>query len=1182
MLTAKVPHVTEEEENYLRMHLLMTKISSRAVRVLFDKEFSPVCLDATIKKETGKLMDLKSKHIINGAQWKLLFPRVGVPDSNTFDVTLMVALLRNLTKLPPPTGGYDYLPLTTDTTPVDDLARIKHYRNSLAQFGDGEIKSTVFVTAWENISGAVKRLGGLDMAKECQELRSKHLDQSTVPWNIRVQIIQILDQWQKNDEYFVETKAAKHVLKCIQENSCVTITASSGVGKTATLQHVVLKMADEGYDVVLVTNPHTIIEFYNPNQKTLFVIDNFCGTYSINRSDLYNWESVMMRIEELVHKSLIKIIVACRIQVYKDKKFEALHIFKTNVCNLLSEYLCLSQAEKTLIAEMYLETEAAEIIQYSHLYDCFPLLCKLYRVNTEPSITAFFKNPFSVYEAEIEQLKKNEFYGKYCALALCVMFNNELKEEVLKEEIDKETKRIIKNTCEACRLERSTSRLMLLDELDTLEHTFLKKKDGVYRTIHDKLFDFLSYYFGKMIIPCLIKNSESMFISERFSFKREEDLEQFIIVVPTDYHQMYIQRMVDDWSSGWVMPVFNNKNMDKPDFRKRFLNFVETLDLSYQKQLAQTDDIIIKHGALLFCCFICDFSLIQWFCFHGADVNKCRPNGVSPLSVSSQEGDTEAVKLLLEYKADVYKCRADEISPLFLACQQNHIEIVKMLLEHKADVNKCNKNEVSPLFMACRQNHTEIVKMLHEYKADVNKCDKNEASPLLMSCRMDHVKIVKMLLEYKADVNKCEKNEVSPLYLACHYNHTEIVKMLLEYKADVNKCDQNEVSPLLIACLEDNVKIVKMLLEYKADVNKCDKNEVSPLLMACHQNHIEIVKILLKYKSDINKCDKNEVSPLLLACRQNNVKIVKILLECKAEVNKCDKNEVSPLFLACQHHHIEIVKILLEYKADVNICDKNEVSPLFMACHEIHIEIVKMLLEYKADVNICDKNEVSPLFFACQQNHIEIVKMLLEYKADVNKCDKNEVSPLQMACQQNHVAVVKILLEYKADVNKCTKHKASPLLIACGLSYSEIDEIRHEYEADVDKCDENKLSSLLMACMQDHAEIVKMLLEHKADVNKCSEDEASPLFRACQENHIEIVEILLKYKADVNKCNENELSPLFLACQENHIEIVKMLLEYKADVNKCDKNEVSPLQMACQQKHVDVVQILSEYKADEA
>ncbi|CAG2238769.1 unnamed protein product [Mytilus edulis] len=170
------------------MHLLLTGISPRAVRVLFDNEFHPSCLEASIKKEYGKLYDLKKKHVINAAQWNLLFPSSGAPNSNTFDVTLMVALLRNLTNFPPPVGGYDQLPMCLDTTPTADLARIKHYRNQLAHHDDGKIKSTLFTTAWEDISGAVRRIGGQHMEEECKELRSKHLDQSTVPWNIRVQI----------------------------------------------------------------------------------------------------------------------------------------------------------------------------------------------------------------------------------------------------------------------------------------------------------------------------------------------------------------------------------------------------------------------------------------------------------------------------------------------------------------------------------------------------------------------------------------------------------------------------------------------------------------------------------------------------------------------------------------------------------------------------------------------------------------------------------------------------------------------------------------------------------------------------------------------------------------------------------------------------------------------------------
>lgn len=67
--------LSQEEANYVRMSLLLTGISSRAVRVLFDREFAPACLDSSLKKEYNKLRDLQKQRIINQEQWKLLFPR---------------------------------------------------------------------------------------------------------------------------------------------------------------------------------------------------------------------------------------------------------------------------------------------------------------------------------------------------------------------------------------------------------------------------------------------------------------------------------------------------------------------------------------------------------------------------------------------------------------------------------------------------------------------------------------------------------------------------------------------------------------------------------------------------------------------------------------------------------------------------------------------------------------------------------------------------------------------------------------------------------------------------------------------------------------------------------------------------------------------------------------------------
>ncbi|VDH98877.1 Hypothetical predicted protein [Mytilus galloprovincialis] len=629
----------QEEENFVRLNLLLTGISPRAVRTLFDSEFAPICLDATIKKEFNKLKDLQKKRVINQSQWNLLTPRF--PAHNT----------------------------------------------------------------------------------------------------------QILEDWKKNDQMYINTNGADYALKCIKEKSCVTITASSGVGKTATLRHVALQMADEGYDVLLVNDPGDIVKFYNPKQKTLFVIDDLCGNYSFSQIDMKIWEPVIKRLEDILQQKVAKIIVACRLQVYQDSKFETLSLFTSCVCNLLSEKLCLSKTEKKLIAELYLKTKAPKVTDYYDVYECFPLICKLYNDKSDLHLTNFFQNPFTVYEAEIEKLLKKGYYAKYGALALCVMFNNRINEEILTGELDKQTLAVIEHTCEACRLDKGTSRLILKDELDSLIHTYIKKEQNIYKSIHDKVFDILAFHFGQKIIQCLIKHSHKRLICERFILERQEDSEQFIIVVPPKFHQMYMERMVNDWSKGIVNEVFCNTNMNVPKFRKRFLRLLNRLDKSYQRKLAHTSDVENLDTALLLSCFDGDSPMIRWCFQHEADCNVYRNDKTTPMEIAVQQGHTEVVKMLLDRGVDYNKCTSDGFSPLVTACSNGNADIVNVLLEKGADFNKCHNTGWSPLMMACVYGHTEIVRMLLDKGADYNKHSRTQYSAMQLALNKGHTEIVIMLLE---------------------------------------------------------------------------------------------------------------------------------------------------------------------------------------------------------------------------------------------------------------------------------------------------------------------------------------------------------------------------------------------------------------------------------------------------
>lgn len=75
-----------------------------------------------------------------------------IPKSDTFDVTLIITLLRNLGELTDPVKGYDHLPGSTETSPASDLARIKYYRNYIAHLENCKINNTFFSTSWEDIS----------------------------------------------------------------------------------------------------------------------------------------------------------------------------------------------------------------------------------------------------------------------------------------------------------------------------------------------------------------------------------------------------------------------------------------------------------------------------------------------------------------------------------------------------------------------------------------------------------------------------------------------------------------------------------------------------------------------------------------------------------------------------------------------------------------------------------------------------------------------------------------------------------------------------------------------------------------------------------------------------------------------------------------------------------------------
>lgn len=88
--------LTKEQSNYIRLMTLVLRAGREVVQIKFDYEFHPTQFAKELQRNKFKLHKLRGK-VFQENQWQLMYPSSGVPLSSTFDISLMISLLRNLT-----------------------------------------------------------------------------------------------------------------------------------------------------------------------------------------------------------------------------------------------------------------------------------------------------------------------------------------------------------------------------------------------------------------------------------------------------------------------------------------------------------------------------------------------------------------------------------------------------------------------------------------------------------------------------------------------------------------------------------------------------------------------------------------------------------------------------------------------------------------------------------------------------------------------------------------------------------------------------------------------------------------------------------------------------------------------------------------------------------------------------
>lgn len=890
-------------------------------------------------------------------------------------------------------------------------------------------------------------------------------------------------------------------------------------------------------------------------------MDDVFGKVSINDQAVDKWSLHVEMIEKIVRLGNTKLLISCRLHIFKDALVQRLKLLVSSHCNLHLNEFSLLHKERLLIAQKYMsDSEIERISDVIETYEFFPLLCKLFSKNKYPYSRDFFLNPVEEIKKNILDMKADHNKLQYCAFTLCVLFNNSFQEEWLEK--DAKNENILQSICEEAGVDFKLNRTNLKQQLNNLESTYIQKSGRSYRIIHDQIYDVAAAICGQDMLQCFIHHSDATFIGERYlmEFLNAEKVEN-IIVIPKAHEGIFFKRIMNDLSSGNTYSLFQNWQLRFAKYRERLICFLsENKDMmaeilqTYdklqnqnieQRRQAELVDYIsysdedeasdLIHSS--------DKKLFQ----HVMQLNAVNQNISLPLLESSAKGYDDLVNMLIGMGCCINICDNFGRSALFMAALNGHFSTIRLLLMHKSDASQCDRWQRSPLYVACEEGHADVVKLLIR-KSDISKCDTCYfKSPLLVACEKGYTSIVRVLLDGGSEIHQSNSDGHSPLFVACAGGHTTLVKLLLEFGSDINQKDEKDRTPLLISCLNGHTEVVKLLLDHKANPSICDSDGFSPLHASCKWGHTSIVKMLLCEEDvDINACDKRYGrTPMFLACEGKHEETLKLLVHSGCSINACNKRKQSPLYIASKTGQISTVKLLLEQMTDYYVLSFNysEWSPLIAACEAGNASIVQMLLDRNFYINVRSDSNQCPIHIACEQGSIDIVKILINHECDLNCLDALGKSPLCVACEEGHSEIVQMLL----DKNALVANPFGPSLF-------------------------------YIACSEGNEDVVKVLFQNKAEQWDCEEETMqSPLFIACMHGYTSLVELLLKNNADVNICDSKGRSPLHIASKEGYTDIVKLLLNYGADVKMQTWGGRTALDLARSSCRSSVVHILENF-----
>ena len=144
--------------------------------------------------------------------------------------------------------------------------------------------------------------------------------------------------------------------------------------------------------------------------------------------------------------------------------------------------------------------------------------------------------------------------------------------------------------------------------------------------------------------------------------------------------------------------------------------------------------------------------IVEALARRGADVNLTLFDGTPPLCHAAFKGNIEVLKRLLQVPGVlVDQLSQSQATALFYAAQEGQKEAVELLLAKGVDPDIADENQVGPLHIACLHERTEIVELLLNAGADMELKAKQEYTCYEIARIRGHQEIMRLIEERRPD-----------------------------------------------------------------------------------------------------------------------------------------------------------------------------------------------------------------------------------------------------------------------------------------------------------------------------------------------------------------------------------------------------------------------------------------------